>query len=775
MLTGGDLCKIAKSSWEGRGMGYKYIGKSVPRIDALAKVTGKALFAADYQYPGLLYGKILRSPLAHANIVNINTGEAEKLPGVKAVITWKDVPRNPYSTAGHPYPDDSPLDTYILDKKVRFVGDAVAAVAAETREIAEEAIKLIKVEYEELPPLLTVEAALAPGAPEIHEGTKNICDQHHFTYGDVEKGFVQSDYIFEDEFKTPIVTHCSLETHVSVAYLAEDGQLVVHSSTQIPFNLRRILAKALGMSMSKIRVIKTHVGGGFGGKAEVVQEPINAVLAMKTGRPVLLEYTREEDMVAGRTRHSTIIKLKTGVTKDGKILARQMKIISNTGAYAGHGHSVVYNIGSHFAVQYPAPNMAFEGISVYTNIPVASAMRSYGISQLNFAMESHTDNIARKLKMDPLEFRRKNLIQAGQKDPLGYFANNSFGLEACLAKGEVLSSWQEKKKAPKAIRGKKRRGLGMACYAYETSAYPGVEELSGARVKLNEDGTALLFIGSAELGQGNDTVMAQIVAEELSLDLSDVKVVTVDTDACPFDIGAYASRQVYLCGMAVKKAAVRCREIILDVTAQNLKMARENLEVKDGWIYNKLDQKKLLSIKDAVWQAYYQKEHPVTISAEEYFGAQCNPLSYGAVFAEVEVDTGTGRIEILKLWSIHDAGKIINPQTAEGQVHGGVLMGLGYGLSEQLLIDPQTGRTLNNNFLDYKLATIMDIPPLEVAFVETHEPSSAYGNKSLGEPPCISVAPAIRNAVLDALGIEFNEIPLTPERVLMGLEKAVKG
>lgn len=754
-------------------MAYKYIGKDVPRLDAVAKVTGKAKFVADFGMPGMLYAKVLRSPVAHANIKKIDTSRAEALPGVHGVITWENVPRNPYCTAGHPYPDSNPLDTYILDKKVRYVGDAVAAVAAETPEIAEEALKLIEVEYEELPAYFTPEAALAENAVEIHEGAKNISGQHDFCQGDVEAAFAQSDYVFEEEFRTPIVTHCALETHVTMCYVDERDRLVVYSSTQVPFNLRRILAQALGIGVGQIRIVKPHVGGGFGGKAEVCQEPICAVLALKTGRPVLLEYTREEEMVSTRTRHSTIIRLKTGVTKDGQMLAQTMKIISNTGAYAGHGHAVVYSIGSHFAVHYPVPNFAFEGISVYTNIPVASAMRSYGVSQLNFAMESHMDNIARKLNIDPLAFRRNNMLKPGQKDPMGYFSNNSYGLAQCLDKGEELSGWQEKRQSGNNTSGKKKRGIGMACYSYETTAYSGAEEMSGARVRVNEDGSATLYIGTAELGQGNDTIMAQIVAEELSIDIRDVHVVAVDTDVCPYDIGAYASRQVYMGGMAVKQAAVKCRQKIVDFAAWLFHAYPKNLEVREGWIVDKLSNEKLISVKEAAWKAHYNMDNPMTIVGEAYYGAKCNPMSFGAVFAEVEVDTGTGKVEIVKLWSIHDAGKIINPQLAAGQVHGGVLMGLGFGLLEQLLIDPKTGRTLNGNLLDYKMATMMDTPPLEVAFVETSEPSSAYGNKSLGEPPCISVAPAIRNAVLDAVGVEFNEIPLTPERVLMGLKKAV--
>ncbi|ATW24849.1 xanthine dehydrogenase subunit XdhA [Candidatus Formimonas warabiya] len=753
-------------------MDNQYIGKSVPRIDAIPKVMGKAKYIGDIKMPGMLYGKILWSSVAHAYIKKIDTSKAKNFPGIKAVITWEDVPRILYCSAGHPYPDDSPQDMYILDKKVRYVGDPVAAVAAESREIAEEAIRLIEVEYEELPAILSPEDALDEHAPEIHEGTKNICGENISQFGDVAKGFEDSNYVFEDEFRTPIVQHCPIENHVSLVYLEDDGRYTVHSATQVPFHLRRILSQALNIPIRKIKVIKTYVGGGFGGKEDVCQEPINVVLTQKTGKPVLLEYTREEEFVSTRTRHSTIIKLKTGVTKEGKILARQMDVLSNTGAYAGHGHGIVYSMSSHFPTLYPAPNTLFKGKSVYTNMPVASAMRSYGISQLNFATEAHMENIAGRLGIDPLEFRRKNLISPDFKCPNEYFIVNSYGLGTCLEKGEKLSNWKTKRNREHDDSSVTKKGLGMACFSYQSHTYPAVHELSGARIKLNEDGSATLFLGSAEVGQGNDTAMAQIAAETLGISIDTINVIAVDTDICPFDNGAYGSRQLFVGGMAVKKAAIKCKEALLGYAAKMLNKSPESLDTREGFILGENDEK-LLSVRKAAMKAYYDHKHPITICFEEYFSPNCNPLTFGAVFAEVEVDTGTGKVEVEKIWALHDSGKIINPLLAEGQVHGGIFMGLGYGVSEQLLIDQKTGRTLNGNLLDYKLPTMLDMPPVDVTFIETEEPTTAYGNKSLGEPPCISVAPAIRNAVLNAVGVEYNEIPLTPERVLMKLKKGV--
>lgn len=750
-------------------MGYEHIGRCYNDIHAVSKVTGQAKYVGDMKIEDMLYGKVLWSTKAHARIKRINTEKAKALPGVKTVITWEDVPRNNYCPAGHPYPDDSPQDMYILDNVVRFVGDSVAAIAADSPEIAARALELIDVEYEELPAILSIEDALKEDAVEIHKDTKNICGQHSYEFGNVSKGFADSDLIVEDEFHTPIVQHCSIENHVSLARVENDGTLTIYSATQIPFHLRRILAHALGLPIGSIRVIKGFVGGGFGGKEDVCQEAINAVLALKTGKPVLLELNREEDIVSTRTRHSMIFKFKTGVSKDGKLLAREMHVFSNTGAYAGHGHCVVYNIDAQFPCLYPTPNIAFHGTTVYTNMPIASAMRSYGIAQYNFAMESHMDNIAKRLKMDPLELRKKNIVKEGFKDPQGYFTVSTCGIEDCLDKGEKLSKWKE---PPKAHQNKYVKvGKGMACFSYASSTFPYNAEMSGARIKMNEDGSIVLFIGSADIGQGNDTIMAQIAAEELGLSLDAVKVIAVDTDLCPFDMGAYASRQANICGMAVKKAAQKCRSILLDCASKVINVSSGELQLKSGWIINRTSGFKYMPIKDMVMEAYYSKGKSIAIDCEDYFTPGNNPLCFGAVFVEIEVDTGTGKIEVRNLWAIHDSGKIINHQTAQGQVHGGAAMGVGYGVLEQLLIDKKTGRTLNNNLLDYKLPTILDIPDIDVHFVETIEPSTAYGNKALGEPPCISVAPAIRNALLNALDLELNAIPLTPERVLRGIKE----
>lgn len=755
---------------------HKYIGKNVPRIDAFDKVTGKAKFIGDIKMPGMLYGKILRSPIAHGIIKNIDTSKARELAGVRAVITYKDVPQNSYSCCGHPYPEDTPKDCRILDKKVRYVGDPVAAVAADTLEIAEKALKLIEIEYQELPAYFTPEDSLKEGAVEIHDGSKNILGNTSYSVGDVDAAFDEAKYVFEDEFKTPIIAHTPIENHVSIAYIDTDGRLVIHSSNQSPSTLRRIVAGAFGMSIGKVRVIKTYVGGAFGGKQEPVQEPINAALAFATAKPVLLEYSREETIAATRTRHSMNIKLKTGVTAEGKIIAREIKIISNNGAYSSHGHNVVLNAGGQFPALYPTPNIRFSAITVYTNIPIAGAMRGYGIPQYNIAVESHIDNIAYKLSMDPIEFRQKNLCKEGDYNEANHIKINTCGLPEIIEEGKKRIKWNENRSKFSSLnlasQNKKKKGIGVACFSIGETCYPFNTELSGARVMMNEDCSATLFIGCSDIGQGTNTVMKQIAAEALGIPIEWIVVKAVDTDICPFDLGAYASRQTYVSGLAVKKAALLCKKDILEAASKILACNVQKLETEDGWIINKSTEKKLIEMSEVTMNAFYDVKNPITITHEAYASPQCNALAFGATFAEIEVDTSTGKVDVEKLVSVMDSGTIINPLLAQSQVIGGNVMSLGYGLMEQMLIDNKTGKVLNPNLLDYKMPTMADVPPIEVVFIETDDPSSAYGNKALGEAPTVTTAPAIRNAVLNATGVMINENPLTPERILMKLKES---
>ena len=749
------------------------VGKSVPRIDAWAKSTGAAKYVGDMQRPDMLHAKILHSPLPHALIKSIDVSRAAALPGVRAVITYKDVPQIPFTTCGHPYPFDTPKDSLILSRHLRYVGDPVAAVAADTPDIALDALELINVEYEELPAYFTIDEALAEGATELHEGSKNLAGENEFDVGDAEGAMAHADVIVEETIETPIVTHSPIEPHVSLIELDEQGRLVFYLSTQVPSIMRERLAYALGMRMGQIRVVKGHVGGGFGGKQEPIFEPINAVLTLITGKPVRLELSREECLSCTRTRHSARITMRTGLMRDGTILARVMDIDQNTGAYSSHGHNVVYAIAMAFATLYPTPNLLFHGRSVYSNIPIAGAMRAYGCPQYAFAMESHVEHMALELGIDPLEFRRKNSYHLGDPINFPHVSVSTCGLQDAITKCEEAIGYWAFRKEPRG-EGSIKRGIGTALFSYGQSCYPHSVELSGARIRVNEDATATLYIGCAEIGQGTDTVMAQIAAESLGIPLADLNLVAVDTDTCPFDPGAYASRQTYVAGHAVKKAGAACKEQIVRYAADKLLVGYERLETEDGWIIDRDADQRLIPMKEITMRMYYDCHSPVTICHEESFAPTDNMLTFGASIAIVKVDTATGKIEVEKLVTAIDSGRIINPQLAMGQLNGGNVMSLGFGLSEQLLVDSKSGRVLNDNLLDYKMPTFADVPPIEGYFIETDEPSSAYGNKSLGEPPNIAPAAAVRNAVLDATGVAINKGPLTPERVFLALKAAKK-
>lgn len=750
---------------------YDVVGKSVKRIDAWAKATGSAKYVGDMKRPGMLYAKILRSPVAHAMIKNIDTSRAMKLSGVSYIATYKDVPNIPFTTCGHPHPADTPEDSLILSQHIRYLGEPVAAVVAATPEIAMDALALIDVEYEELPAYFTMDDALAEDAVELHEGLKNLCGENHWEVGDVDGAMEKADIIVEDTVHTPIVTHSPIEPHVSMVEVDDRGRLVCYVANQVPSIMRERIAKCLGLKMNQVRIVKGYVGGGFGGKQEPVYEHLNAFLALKTGKPVRLELTREECLACTRTRHSARVKMRTGLTKDGKILAREMFIDQNTGAYSSHGHNVVYAIAMHFAVLYPTENLRFHGRSVYTNILIAGAMRGYGCPQYAFAMESHVDHMAKAVGMDPLAFRRQNCFKLG--DPIN-FPNvivTTCGLPECIEKCEKEIGYQEFRKLPKE-EGPIKRGIGMAMFSYGQSCYPHSVELSGARVYVNEDATANLYIGTAEIGQGSDTVMAQIAAETLGIPFEDVNVIAVDTDVCPFDPGAFASRQTYVAGHAVKKAAAACKEQILRYVVVHYSVNYERLDIKQGNVIDKKNGNVVAPLRDVTMKMYYHCLTPVTICHDAYHAPTDNMLTFGVSMAIAKVDTRTGKVDVEKLVSAIDAGRLINPQAAMGQLNGGNIMSLGYGLSEQILIDPKSGRVYNDNLLDYKVPTFADVPNMEGFFIETDEPSSAYGNKSLGEPPNITPAVAVRNAVYDATGVGVNRGPLTPERVFLALKEA---
>ena len=760
-------------------MSFDVIGKSYPRLDAIAKVTGKAMYTDDFFERDMLVGKVLRSPHAHAKIISINTEKALALDGVEAVLTHENTPKHMYPTAGHPWSLDASHrdveDRRIITDKARFVGDVVAAVVAKDELIAKKALKLIEVEYEVLDFVLDPEKTFLKGAPVIHdERPNNIISSFGYSFGDVEKEKEKSGVIFKGLYKTDIVQHCQIENQTSYAYLDTDGRIVIVSSTQIPHIVRRIVGQALDIPWGNVKVIKPYIGGGFGNKQDVIVEPLNAAMTLAVGgRPVKYAIEREETFIDTRTRHAMNIGFEAALEKDGKLNGLDIKLTSNNGGYASHGHSVTMAAGSKFRALYHWDSIKFDPKTVYTNLPVGGAMRGYGAPQMVFALECLMDDIANEIGMDPIELRIKNLVPLGYEDPLNHNKVLSFGIPECIEKGKELIKWDEKREKYKNQTGHKRRGVGMALFSYTSGTHPVGLEIAGARIVMNQDGSIQVQVGATEIGQGSDTIVAQMAAEAIGLPFSMVRVVsTQDTDITPFDTGSYASRQAYVSGFAVNKAGLEIRDKVLEFAGRKFNMEPSLLDIVNAEIVEISFGKFLCPIEDVAMEAFYDRIFAAPITSDVSNNTRVNAFSYGATFTEIETDLRTGKIEIINIFNIHDSGTIINPMLATGQVHGGVSMALGYALSEVMLFDPKTGRPLNNNFLDYKIPTSMDTPDISVSFVETYDPTSSFGQKSLGEPPTLSPAPAIRNAMLHATGIHFNKIPMTSQIVFEKFKEA---
>jgi xanthine dehydrogenase molybdenum-binding subunit len=748
------------------------IGKSIKRVDAFDKVTGRAQYTDDFQLNNALVAKVMHSTIANGLVKSIDISEAMKLEGVIKIVTCFDVPDIEFATAGHPFSLDPAhqdvADRKLLNQRVRYYGDDIAAVVAKDIVIATRAINLIKVEYEKYEPIMSIESALKQGAKRIHEEyADNILSHTSYEIGNYDNAIKEEGLIaFEGEYELSPVKHCHIENPISYAYV-EGKKLVVVSSTQIPHITRRVIGQALGIEWGKVRVIKPYIGGGFGNKQEVLYEPLNAYLCTVVGgRCVKLDITREEDFVNTRLRTAMKIKIKSYVRSNGRFVARKIEMYGNKGAYASHGHSVTNKAGHAFKQIYQ-DEVATKGdmYSVYTNMPASGAMRGYGIPQITFALESHVDDIASELGLDKIEMRKLNAMKLGFVD--NQVKCNSNGLKECIEKGRKYIDWDNKLIEYEKQTGPIRKGVGMAIFSYATGVYPISLETASCRIVLNQDGSVQLQMGATEIGQGADTVFGQMVSEILDIPVSNVHTVSAqDTDITPFDTGAYASRQSYVSGMAAKKAAMELKVKIIEHANFMLKLPIKNLELKNNNIINKQTGEILASLKEVAMHAFYNTEKSVHITAEVTNNCKSNTFAFGVCFVEVEVDIPVGKIKVINVINVHDSGKILNPALAEGQVHGGMSMSLGYGLTEQLLFDEKTGRMLNDNLLDYKLPTIMDTPHLEAQFAQTYDVSGPFGNKALGEPPAIPVAPAIRNAVLNATGVHFNVAPLTPQRLV---------
>jgi len=757
----------------------RIVGKPLERVDAKEKVTGKAKYTEDLLGPDTLVAKVLHSTIANGLVQSFDLSEAWKVAGVIDIVTCFDVPDIQFPTAGHPWSTEKKhqdiADRKLLNTRVRFYGDDIAAVIAEDELSAAEALRKIKVTYEEYMPILSVESAMEPGARAIHEERPdNVLVHSTYEIGSFAEASQDPNLIkTEGDYETPIVSHCHIENAMSFAYM-EAGKIVVVSSTQIPHIVRRVCSQALGKGFGDIRIIKPYIGGGFGNKQDALTEPLNAFLTTRVGgRPVKLEYTREETFNCTRTRHAMKFHIVSYVDKEGNFVARSIDAYSNQGAYASHAHALVANAVNGFRMMYPVGAIKGNAYTVYTNLPTAGAMRAYGIPQIGFALESHVDDIIAKTGFDPIEFRKRNMMKLGFVDPVTTITCHSNGLEECIDKGDAYLDYRKKRIAYANQSGPVRKGVGMAIFCYKTGVYPISLETAACRMVLNQDGSAQLQMGATEIGQGADTVFTMMAAETAGFTADKIHIISKqDTDVTPYDTGAYASRQTYVSGLAVKKTAESLKRKILEFAATMLDKDAWDLDIKENQITHTNKNEPLLSVADVALEACYSLTHSNHIAAEETHHCSDNTYSFGVCFTEIEVDIPMCQIKVLDIINVHDSGTIINHQTAEGQVHGGMSMGLGYGLTEYLLFDPKTGRMLNGNLLDYKLMTAIDTPELHAQFVETNDPTGPYGNKSLGEPPTIPVAPALRNALLNATGVAVDSIPLHPERLFFAFEQA---
>jgi xanthine dehydrogenase molybdenum-binding subunit len=745
------------------------VGTSVKRTDLLDKVTGQAQFVADMALPGLLHMRIKRSTVAHARIVSIDATRALALPGVKAVLTHENVPRVLHAGSPHPRSASVTCDQYILDDTVRYWGEGVAAVAATTEEIAEAALERIDVVYEELPAVFTTDAAAAPGAPAIHDrepGGNLVLPVQRFERGDVARGFAEADLILEGTYEGGRPTPAYMEPNVCTCAWDGNGNLTVRISTQTAFMVRGILAEVLGLPLSKVRVLVDHMGGGFGAKQDLFQaEFLCALLAKQTRRPVRNEFTREETFLGGRTRHPCTVRLRQGFRKDGTITAREATVVFNSGAYGSHGPGVTIVGTSALVSLYRCENVRLEGRCYYTNAPIAGAYRGYGVVQTYFALDAQLDEAAERLGLDPAALKLHNAVREGDFAPSGH-PILGHGLEACIRHGMDAVGWNALRAAPKDASGPVRRGWGIGCEMHGSSAYPGIKEQGNAIVKMNEDGTVVLLTGTAGLGTGAHTALAQIVADSVGVPFECVSVVHGDTDVVPWDIGAFASHTTYMGGRAAQMAAEKVKAELLERAAELLEAPAADLVVAGGRIAV-AGSDRSITVRDAVAP---RKGVP----AAQFVGtATYHPTksySFAAHFAQVAVDTETGQVTVLRVVPVHDIGKVIHPVGAQGQIEGGIQQGIGHTLYEDYRIDPATGRSLNANFVDYKMPLAMDMPPIETVILEAApDPGGPYGAKGVGEDPIIAIGPAIANAVHDAIGIRFRHYPILPEQVLAAL------
>jgi 4-hydroxybenzoyl-CoA reductase alpha subunit len=749
---------------------FQWVGKPVPRQDALIKATGSAKFTNDISLPNMLHGKILRSPYPHARIRNIDINKAKRLQGIKAVITGIDTPGERYGV----FPDSR--DQYLLaTEKVRYIGDEVAAVAAIDEETAQEALDLIEVDYEPLAPVFDPHEALKEGAPVIHEhASNNVSSEVVIEFGDIEKGLMDSSYVLEEHFEADGLSHCQLEPYTSLAsYDRSSSKLLIWMPHQSPFTKQKGLSNTLKIPLENVRVLKSYIGGAFGGRSEVSPSDFcAALLSIQCGRPVKINYSREETFSVTRQKHPWLISIKIGSNKNGKLIAAKIRIIADGGAYNSTGPIAISVAHSMWESLYKVPHVSYKAVRVYTNNPIRGAMKGHGAQQFFFAFESLLDMLAEKIGLDPLEIRLRNIVEEGEMLNSGSRVT-SCGLKDTLVKTSEASNFKEKwKKRPK------NNGIGIACGAMISGFNMGFRSGSTAYLKFNEEGAATLFTGATDNGQGNDNMMVQVAAEELGLSISDITLISADTELTPLDPGSYSMSAAFVSANAVKTAASHARKQLLELAAEELEANVLDLELKDKRVYVKGSPKEGIPIKKLIVKAY-RKGEPVSGSGHfrpdinykwdwtkkgRQQGQVTGAYSYGTAVAEVEVDLYTGEVKVLKVTGAHDCGFAINPLGVEGQIEGSVGFALGQSLSETLMMD--NGQVMNANFIDYRIPVASDMPDIGSIIVESNDPNGPYGAKEASEAVHPAIIAAIANAIANASGVRPKALPITPEKIL---------
>jgi xanthine dehydrogenase molybdenum-binding subunit len=747
--------------------GFSVVGKRIPKLDALDKATGRASYVHDLKLSGMLYGRILRTTIPHARILNIDTTRAKRLTGVRAVITANDTPEIKFGYGR----DNLPLK----DSKVRCIRDEIAAVAATDPSVAEEALDLIQVDCEELPAVFDPEEALRPDAPLIHDGSEtNLFTTFSFQEGDVERAFQDSDSVVEADFKLPFTNACPMGTSAIVAHYDFSGRLTVWTPTQVPFLWQRDLATALGLPESKVRVLQPTIAGAFGSRLDLYPfEPICALLSMKTGKPVKIEYDREEEFVAAPNRQPCLVRMRGGANTDGTLMVRDASYLLDTGGYVSWGALTPNLMLQTTSSLYRVPNIRFNARVVYTNNPYAGAVRGWGNPQSTFVVESHMDMLAQRLGMDPLTFRLKNANRPNEVTPQG-FRITSCGLEDCLKQAAQQADWKPRKGRGKA------RGIGVAsalgvCGGARIYRSDGC----GSIVRIDDFGKVTLITGSTEIGQGSDVMLAQIVAEEIGVRVDDVQVINSDTDVKPWDTGTHASRTTFVAGNSAKMAASKAKERLEELASEMLRVRPEDIEIREGEVFVRGFPGKAVSLAKVVRAGHF-KEGGTLVIAEHFYDPPNEALdetlrgNWSAAYGfcthvvEVEVDRDTGKVKLLRIIGAHDVGRAINPMLVEGQMEGAISWGVGYALMEELKLEK--GVVLNRDMHDFRIPTVRDMPRVETIIVETIDPQGPFGAKGMGDFGLSSVAPAIANAIYDAIGVRLKELPMTPERVFAAIQ-----